>query len=330
MKILVKVKEGLTGSLKAGVSYNSYSKFGVNLSVTERNVFGSGQSLSVSWSKTTKSNTYSVNLKNPRVFDSKYSLSTTIYKRNFEGYSYTSEKKGLALTVGRELTRHINTSITYGYEKVKLTDVTDTELDYRENSIKSYLMPAINFNNTDDYWFPQHGMNLGASIEYAGVGGDQKFIKNRAYAKFFYSLEDRFDILTILKYKIRAANIMDKGYLPINERFYLGGLGSVRGYGYSSIAPKDGDGELIGGKQMMINSAEISVPVSIKKKMWLSAFIDNGRVGENSMDIVRSSYGVSFDWITPIGPLNFTYAKPISPKDDDDLRTFEFSIGTGF
>jgi len=330
MKILIKVKEGLTGSLKAGISYNSYSKFGVNLSVTERNVFGSGQSLSIAWDKTTKSSSYSVNLSNPRVFDSKYSLSTSIYKKTFEGYSYTSDKKGFAVSVGKKLTRHTNGYVTYGYEKVKLTDITEKEIYYKPDSTKSYISPGVNFNNTDDHFFPQHGMNLGASIEYAGVGGDQKFIKNSVYAKFFYSLEDRFDILTILKYKFKAATLMDNGYLPINERFYLGGLGSVRGYDYGSIAPKDSDGELIGGKKMMLNSAEISVPVSIKKKMWLSAFIDNGRIGKNNMDIVRSSYGVSFDWITPIGPLNFTWAKPIGDEDDDKVRRFEFSIGSGF
>jgi len=330
MKILVEVKEGLTGSLKAGISYNSYSKFGVNLSVSERNIFGSGQALSINWDKTTKSNSYSLSLSNPRVLDSKYSLSTTIYNKKFEGYSYDSDRRGFAVTVGRKLTRHTNASVTYGYEKTKLTNVTDTELDYKENSIKSYIMPAVNFNNTDDYWFPQHGMELGTSLEYAGIGGDQKYIKNRVYGKFFYSLEDRFDIITILKYKFRFANAIDKGYLPINERFYIGGLGSVRGYGYGSIAPKDSEGELIGGKRMLINSAEISVPVSVRKKMWLSAFFDNGRIGERSMNIVRSSYGVSFDWITPIGPLNFTWAKPIGNKEGDRIRTFEFSIGTGF
>jgi outer membrane protein insertion porin family len=122
----------------------------------------------------------------------------------------------------------------------------------------------------------------------------------------------------------------ENGYLPLNEKFYLGGLGSVRGYNYSSISPKNSDGDEIGGKFMMINSIEISMPVSLKKKMWLSGFIDNGKIGEDSLDISRSSYGVSFDWITLVGPLNFTWAWAINPKPDDDLRKFEFSIGTGF
>ena len=331
MKILVKVKEGLTGSLRAGITWNSYSKLGFNLNVTERNVFGSGQSLSVDFEKSSATEKYSFTLKNPRVLDSEYFLSTTLYNSDFEGYSYDSTKQGIAITTGKKLTRHSSASITYGYEHLQLSNIEDDTILYdKEDSIKSYLKPAIGFNNTDDYWFPQHGMNLSASLEYAGVGGDQKFIKTKATAKFFYSLEDRYDITTILKYKIQAGAIQENGYLPISEKFYLGGLGTVRGYDYGSISPKDASGDSIGGKRMMINSAEISVPVSIKKKMWLSAFIDNGRIGEDNLNIVRSSYGVSFDWITPIGPLNFTWAWPIDDKPGDDVRKFEFSIGSGF
>ena len=331
IKILVEVKEGLTGSLKAGISYNSYSKLGFNASITERNVFGSGQTLGFNFETSSKNKTYSLNLKNPRVFDSKYFLSTSLYNVDFSGYTYDSHKQGISVVSGKNLTRHISASLGYGYEKLHLSNLSKDDLIYNKtDSTKSYLKPAIGFDNTDDFFFPQHGMKLNASIEYAGVGGTQRFIKNRESAKLFYSLEDRFDITTILKYKFRFANVKDNGYLPINEKFYLGGLGSVRGYDYGSISPKDSKGEKIGGKMMMINSAEISIPISIKRKMWLSAFFDNGQIGEKSLDIVRSSYGVSFDWITLIGPLNFTWAWPLGNKEGDDLRKFEFSIGTGF
>ena len=331
MKILVKVKEGLTGSLKAGISYNSYSNFGINLSIKERNVFGSGQSLSLNFEKTGKSQTYSFNLKNPRVLDSEYFLATSIYNSKFTGYSYDSHKKGVSFTTGKNLTRHTNASLTYGYEHLKLTNIKDnTTLYDRENSIKSYISPSIGFNNTDNYFFPNNGINSNLNLVYAGIGGDQKFIKTTFNFKSFYSLEDKFDITTILKYKINGGYIKENGYTPISEKFYLGGLGTVRGYDYGSISPKDNSNNSIGGDIMLVNSAAISVPISIRKKMWLSAFVDNGRIGKSEMNIVRSSYGVSFDWITPIGPLDFTWAWPIGNKKEDQLRKFEFSIGSSF
>ena len=331
MKIIVKVKEGLTGSLKAGISYNSYSKFGVNLGITQRNVFGSGQSLSFSIDKSSLSTTYNINLSNPAVHDSKNSLSTKIYNAKFEATSYTSHKKGISLTSGRGITRHSRVFLTYGYEKLHLSDIEDTAKDdYRENSTKSYLTPGIAYNSTDDRFFPQHGIDAGISLTYAGVGGTQNFFKNSIYGKFFYSLEDRFEITTILKYKFKFGYLKEIGYTPISERYYLGGLGSVRGYNWGSISPKDSDRNNIGGDRMFSNSAEASVPISIKRKMWLSAFVDNGSIGKNSFDITRSSYGISFDWITPVGPLDFTYALPVGAKEGDDLRKFEFSIGTSF
>jgi len=331
MKILVKVKEGLTGSLKFGISYNSYSKFGIEAAVTERNVFGGGQSLNLSVEKSSKTTTYNINLSNPAVHDSKYSLATNLYNTKYDGYSYTSRKKGISFTVGREITRHSRGYLTYGYEKLHLSNIEDTfDNDYREYSTKSYITPGVSYNSTDDRFFPQHGIDAGASITYAGVGGTQKFLKNNIYGKFFYSLDDKYEIPVVLKYKFRAGYLKEIGYTPISERYYLGGLGSVRGYNWGSISPKDSSGNSIGGDRMFTNSAEVSVPVSLKRKMWLSAFVDNGSIGKTSFDITRSSYGLSFDWITPIGPLDFTYALPIGSKEGDDLRKFEFSIGTSF
>jgi len=331
MKILVKVKEGLTGSLKAGISYNSYSKFGINLGISEINVFGSGQALSLNFSKTSKSTSYNINLRNPAVNDSKYSLDTNLYKTTYEGYSYKTNKTGIFMSIGKGLTRNSKGYIGYGYEKLHLTDITADNKDYyKAHSIKSYIRPGISYNSTDDRFFPQHGIEGGASITYAGIGGTEKFLKNSMYGKFFYSLDDQFEILTVLKYKFRAGYLKEIGYTPLNERYYLGGLGSVRGYDWGSISPKDKDGNKIGGKRMLVNSIEASVPVNLKRKMWLSAFIDNGQIGENSFNISRSSYGISFDWITPIGPLDFTYALPINKHSNDETRKFEFSIGTSF
>ncbi|NPA55602.1 MAG: outer membrane protein assembly factor BamA [Epsilonproteobacteria bacterium] len=331
IKILIKVKEGLTGSLRAGISYNSYSKIGLTFSTSEKNIFGSGQSLSASIETSSVSSLYSLSLRNPRILDSQYSFTAKVYNKTFDSYSYDSHRKGFALTLGRELSRHVAASVTYGLERLTLSDVTTEDLvDDRLDSLKSYIAPAISYNSTDDYFFAQHGILASLTAEYAGIGGDQKFIKTVGKFKYFYSLEDKYDILTILKYKIKGGYIDELGYLPLSEKFYLGGNGSVRGFEYGSISPVDENGEEIGGKVMVVNSFEISMPISQKRKMWVSGFVDYGAVGETSLNIDRSSYGVSIDWITPMGPLNFTWAKPIKTKEGDKLRGFEFSIGSSF
>ncbi len=328
--LIVKVKEGLSGSLRAGISYGSYTKLGFNLALTERNVFGSGQSLTINANYSNVSSTYSINLKNPRVFDSLYSLNTSIFKSRFEGISYTEKKNGFKIGIGKEILRNTNLDFSYGYTKTHLYNYDTTEY-IKPTSTKSYIVTSLSFNNTDNFFFPTTGTIAQSAIEFSGIGGDEKYIKVSAAYKYFYPIKNKtYKTVFVLKYKALGGVIKKTGYLPINEKFYLGGMGSVRGFGYYSISPKDSQGTLIGGKYEFITGPEISTPISLKNRLWLSGFIDYGVVGENSLNISRSSYGIAVNWVTPMGPLSFIWAWPIKSKPTDDLQKFEFNIGTSF
>jgi outer membrane protein insertion porin family len=328
----VKVKEGLSGSLKAGISYGSYSKFGVDFSITEKNIFGSGQQISLNADISAKSKDYSISLYNPRILDSKYSLNTSIFNSKFEGLSYTSKRKGFTLGVGKLLSHNLKANVTYGYTKTKLTDYDENELNYlKANSTKSYVVGSLKYNSTDNYFFPTLGIKAHATVEYAGIGGDEKFIKTIESFKYFYPLKDEtYKTFAILKYRIKVGAIKDNGYLPIDEKFYLGGIESVRGFSSYTISPKDKYGNYIGGKYEFITGPEISTPINKKIKLWASLFVDYGAVGEDSLNISRASTGIAINWITPVGPLSLVFAKPLKKEDDDDTRIFDFSIGTSF
>jgi len=330
MDLLVKVKEGLSGSLRAGISYGSYTRLGFNLALTNRNIFGSGQNLSINADINSKSRNYSISLINPRVFDSKYSLNTSIFNNTFSGISYNSKEKGFTLGIGRELTRNLSANITYGYTKYKLSDYTT--VDYvKPNSTKSYIAPSLTYNSTNNYFFPTNGQKASLYIEYAGLGGDEKFIKSIASFKTFYPLTDKtYKTIAVLKYRIKAGMIINNGYLPINEKFYLGGTSTVRGFSWYSISPTDSEGNKIGGKYELVTGPEISTPISLQDHIWLSGFIDYGAIGENRLNITRSSYGVSINWVTPMGPISFIWSWPIKSKKTDDLQKFEFTLGNSF
>jgi len=330
VNLLVNVKEGLSGSLRAGISYGSYTKLGFNLALTEKNVFGSGQSITIYADVSSVSRTYRLSLYNPRVLDSKYSFNGSIYNTSFEGISYTSKQKGFSLGFGKSLNRYTSASITYGYVKTELSDY-NTTVYIKPSSIKSYITLSLGYNNTDDYFFPTEGIKASASTEFAGIGGDEKFIKTLASFKYFYPLTNKtYEKIAVLKYKAKVGIIKENGYLPINEKFYLGGARTLRGFAWYTIAPKDENGNVIGGKREFLTSAEISTPLSRKNRMWLTGFVDYGAVGEDSLNITRSSYGFQIDWVTPMGPLSFIWAWPIKKEDGDDLQRFEFSIGTTF
>ena len=331
MDILVKVKEGLSGSLRAGISYGSYTKLGFNLALSEKNVFGSGQTISINTDINSKSRNYSLSLFNPRIFDTLYSFNASIFNNSFEGISYDSKQKGFSLGIGKKLTRNLSANITYGYIKEKLSNYDTTLQDIKPNSIKSYVISSLNYDDTDNYFFPTLGKKASLSIEYAGIGGDQRYMKTLGSFKYFYPVTDKtYKTIAVLKFRTKAGYIKKIGYLPISDKFYLGGPRTVRGFNWYSISPVDANGNKIGGKREFIAGPEISTPLSLKSKLWLSAFIDYGAVGENSLNITRSSYGVELDWVTPMGPLSLIWAWPIKSEKTDDLQKFEFSLGTSF
>ncbi len=332
MDLIVDVKEMPTGNIMVGGGYSSYEGFIVNASINDKNIFGSGINGNFSIDYSSKSLRFNIGIFNPRVFDSDYSLGLNAYNTRFEYYDYTQDRKGASATVGKKLTRHLYASVTYAYEKSKLSDVNFDNIYFQQGTYtKSALIPALSFDNTDDYYVPRHGLRARASLEYAGIGGDEKYIKTYLKGAYFYGLEDIIDYDLILRLKGKIGYIEDRGYLPVFEKFYLGGLSTLRGYETASLSPKDSEGRLIGGKEMFSTSLEASIPMMKNSNMRLTFFIDYGGVGEDSFtQITRSGAGMALEWISPMGPLQIVFAKALDSKPEDRTSNFEFSVGQRF
>ena len=331
--LLVKVKEAQTGSITGGIGYGSYDGFLISAAVADKNVFGSGIDTSVNVDYSSKSLKGSVSFYNPRVFDSQYSLGGSLYDTSNDYYSYNEDKIGASLNIGRRFTRAISGSVGYNIEKSKLSDL-DSSLDPTlydvGDTLKSAVTVSAKYDTTDDYYLPRHGMEVTSSIEFAGVGGDEKYIKNIDKFSYFYGLEDLIDYDMILRYKAQFRIAFDNGNLPINEKIYMGGLSSVRGYESSSISPVNSSGSLIGGKMMFANSIEASLPLVESIRMRALLFVDYGFIGENSLDISRGGMGMGIEWNSPLGAIQLIFAKPINDQAGDRTSTFEFSMGRRF
>ncbi len=333
--LLVDVKEAPTGSIVGGIGYGSYDGLLLNASISDRNVFGSGIEVSAEVDYSNKSLKGRLHFYNPRVFDSIYSLGGSVYNQKSEFYDYSEKTKGLNLSLGRKIGRYTHTSLTYVLEKTELYDVSESlegNPYYEEGEfVKSALIPSIVYNNTDDFYLPRRGFILGASMEYAGIGGDDEYVKYFGNFSYFFGLEDYIDYDLILRYKARVGYIQENGYLPLNEKFYLGGIRSVRGYKAGSLSPKNSYGDLIGGKRVFSNSIEASIPLMKSNGMRMVFFVDYGMIGENSYnEIKRSGAGVGIEWLSPMGPMQFFYAKALDDKPEDRTSSFEFIIGRRF
>ncbi len=337
VNLLVKVDEASTGSIMGGISYGSYDGFGINLGLSDRNFLGTGIETGINLDTSEKTVRGSLNFYNPRLFDSEYSLGGNIYRRKFDYYDYNEDSLGGSLKIGKKIGRHYHASLTYLYEDTELSNVSDSLLNsiyYQEGRVvKSSLIPAITFDNTDDYYLPRSGMNITGSVEYAGVGGDAKFIRTSLSAKYYYGFEDLIDYDLIVRLKGKVSTITDKGYVPLNEKLYLGGMGTVRGFKYGTLAPRNEIGALVGANKLAAASLELSIPLVESVQMRILTFLDYGMTGNGSFnEIHRYSTGVGIEWAkSPLGvPLQISYAKALDAKPGDRTSKIEFSLGRRF
>jgi outer membrane protein insertion porin family len=335
MDLEVHVKETATGSLTLGGGYGSYDGWMINASINDNNIFGSGLNLGLSLEHSEKKDTAKISLKNPAIYDSIYNGSFSIYKQESTITKSssdttlgdkTTETTGGSLGIGRALTRHARIGATYALEDAEVAYSIDTSENYQY--ITSSITPYISYNDTDNYFIPRSGITTGSSFKYAGIGGDAKYTQSTTYFKYFLGLEDTLDYDLIFRYKTQVKVMNDLGDIPSGTSYYLGGATSVRGYQSYAFQPDDNDAPY---KKSLVNTFELSFPLMPKAKMRWALFYDHGMIGEEKFNkIKKSGYGASINWYSPVGPLQFIFARAISPEPDDKTSNFEFSLGTSF
>lgn len=351
MDLVVKVKEAPTGNIQLGGGYGSYGGLLITIAVDDRNVWGSGINLGVKADKSELTSSYSFNISNPRLNDSDFSGNFSIFTNETDYNDYSVSSSGLSLGAGHRFTRHISGYFGYGYSSNSYAfddNVTDTntliDTFFFENYSKSSVTVSGKFDNTDDYYLPRKGIALSQSFENAGLGGDASFIKARTNFSIFKGLESYLGFDAIVRYKARFYYAKETGYLPIAERFYMGGIGSVRGYESYSLSPTIADtGSVdgirrIGGEFTASNSFEISFPLIAKAKMRMVTYLDWGYIGtsEDSRDdyitkgISRGGFGAGLEWFSPVGPIQLMFSKPLAQEEGDKTAVFEFTMGQRF
>jgi len=345
----VDVKEAKTGALTFGGGYSSADGWLVNGSVSEKNFLGTGIETSVSIDYSEVTHSYGLSFKEPRVFDSEYSLAAGFFKKESD-YSESDTYNTLAyqkkdeiggyISIGKQFTSELYASIGYSYKDVEYDDVNTSVNPYDYNDyIKSSLIASIVYDSTDTYYTPREGIYAKLSLEYAGIGSGSsdkdfaEFIKYDFKFAAYYGLRESIDYDLILRYKFRAAYIdadaFTSAYVPVAERLYLGGARrGIRGYDSASIAPMT-DGFLTGGDRSYVHSIEASIPMGVKN-MRLTFFADYGQIGAGEFDDAKKSVGAQVEWRSPFGPINLIFAKAIDEAPEDKTSTFEFSMGTKF
>ena len=351
MDLIVKVKEAPTGNIQIGGGYGSYGGLLLSIAVNDRNIWGSGINVGVKAEKSQTAKNASFNISNPRLNDSDFSGNFSIYTSKYDYNDYAVNSNGVTLGTGHRFSRYISGYLSYNYSSNNYDIFNPDNLSnyyttFFESYSKSSVTTTVSFDNTDDYYLPRSGFLATQSFEKSGLGADADFFKSRTRFSAYKGLEEYVGFDAIFRYKARLYFAENTGYLPIAERFYMGGIGSVRGYESYSLSPAvkeiDANGNVtfrrIGGRQTFSNSAEISFPLVPKAKMRLVTYLDWGFIGQDRLDeISRGGYGAGIEWFSPVGPIQLMFSRAINPQKSDTDKlpadrtsTFEFTMGQRF
>jgi len=351
--VLVRVKEGRTAEFLIGLGVSSNDGLVGNISLTQRNFDianwpgswedirknrawkGAGQTFRIVAEPGTEFMRFRIEWTEPYLFDKPYSLDTAgfLWTRGREDYDET--RYGGVFSLGHRFKNRWYGELSTRVEDVEITDLdSDAPPEARDveggNLILGFKAALVR-DRTDSRWNPSTGDRI--YLSYEQVTGDFSFGRATGEYRIYRTLYvDALDRKHILAARVSAANIF--GDAPLFERFYAGGIGSIRGFEYRGISPRSaGTDKPIGGDWMMLANVEYSFPLVLDVIRGV-VFIDSGTVTEDfEIDPYRASIGVGVRWVIPLlgpVPISLNVAYPIAKDGNDDTQIFSFSLGVTF
>ncbi len=354
----VTVTERLSGSFNIGAGFSQAQGLLFNVGLTQENLLGTGQALSMNVNTDRANTVYSISFTDPyyTVDGISRTLSASYRKRDAaeeEIADYLSNSYGVSLTFGVPLTEVDTIRLGIGYNAIDLTVGVNPSLDVVEfilkngNSFDNFSFTASYSHDTRNRTvFATRGsaQTIGSNITIPG--SDLEYYKINYNTKFYFAMTQSLTLL--LHSDLAYGNgYGDTEELPFFERYFAGGLRTVRAYNTNSLGPRDKfSNDPIGGNLRVVGGADVIFPIPFMEKppssVRFSAFVDIGNVFlddaptfDSTMngfqaDQLRTSAGLSFVWLAPIGPLRFSWGKALNDVPGDDLRSFQFSIGSFF
>jgi outer membrane protein insertion porin family len=338
IKLNIEIKERPTGSISIGMGYSSVDKIIGTAAISQSNFMGTGIKLDLSGTTSSSSSRYVLGFTEPWLFDKPISAGFDLYNTEREYPDFKIRKNGFGVRLGWPIKKkYTRMNVNYKLEDVNIFDVAANAsnfiLDQEGTTTESAIRTTIRRDTRDDAFFPTEGSVLSLTAEVAGgaLGGTSYFTKYEGNAVKYFALPWETTI------SVRATLGHVEGYSgrtePIYERYYLGGINSIRGFLTRSISPKDeATGDLIGGKTMMVSNIEFVFPIAPRQNIKGLLFFDAGNSYESGIDLsdIRIAAGGGIRWFSPMGPLRIELGFNLDPREDEEPQQWDFTIGTAF
>ena len=341
----VNVEETTTGEFNFGIGFSTVDDFITDLTLKENNLFGLGKKLAFSTSFSGRKKEYDISYTEPYFLDLNVSAGIDLFhvtRDNQSESSHDETKDGFSLRSGYRIDDKITQSWRYTYRTIDITNISESASRYVREQEGETTLSAVNqtlvYSTVDNRMDPHEGNMLRWSIDLAGLGGDEKFIRNKLLGKQYFDLGE--DYVIALSAEGGYISPLGGETVSLSERFYLGG-NSLKGFDVAGIGPRDiATNDALGGNLMYKAGIELAFPFPFVDDSAVSGrlFSEAGtvtEVDESGADIVdsgslRASIGAGLVWRSPLGPLRFDFSKAIESEIYDDTKNFRFSIGTNF
>ena len=361
-RVAVNVTEQPTGELAFGAGFSSTDSFLIDLSISERNLRGRGQFLRMRVSLSSRRESIDIRFTEPRFLDRNLAAGFDLFRVTSDFLteaSFQTESTGGSVRFGFPLTASSNLLLRY---TIRSDDVQvfssasaalRSQAGRRNTSVAGY---TLNWTRVDDPVEPRNGFRLQFSQDFAGIGGDVRYIRTEASGSFYKGLFG--DV--VASFTMNGGFVLPWGgdSVRINDRFFKGG-NTFRGFEVAGIGPRtvtrdDTTGELVrrdalGGRLYAIGALEVGFPLGLPEQYGVrgSLFTEFGTLGllDESDQIaegaagsiftvddlaLRASAGLSIFWDSPFGPVRFDFAQAFIREDYDKAEFFRFSTRTGF
>jgi len=330
------VKEKPTGMFSIGGGYSAIDHAIGTAQISQQNLFGRGQTLSLKAQLGGISSLYELSFIEPWLFDIPLWSKFDLWNSYRQWDSYNLYSTGFGMTYGYPLSflgKNIVGYIGYRFVSNDVTDILDTASqlikDQAGKTTSSQASVVLSRDTTDDPMFPSKGSKNTVSVAFTGgpLLGDEQFIRYGLVSAWFFSMP----LDTVFAVRGQGGYIQgnnDVKEVPIYERYYLGGIGSLRGL--RDVGPKDPiTNDPLGGFTMVCFTAEFVFPLIKNAGIKGVVFYDTGNAWNSGyhFDDLRQTAGIGVRWYSPIGPLRLEWGYVLDRKFDEPASRWEFTIG---
>jgi len=363
----VVVAERPTGTFQVGAGFSSLESFILNAQVSQNNLFGRGQTLAFQAQVSSIRTLFNIQFAEPYFLDSNWSFAFELYNFDYLFQDFARRSRGGNLSFGYPITDELRTNLTYKLEDVDLRPGGRSGRNSQRvgnifrGGLTSSLQLGLSYDSRDDRMFPKNGTFSSGRVEWADDNftfSQVEFVKYDFDSRWYFPLFWEFVLRLNLETGFVQSTDSTKP-VPLFQRYFVGGPTTVRGFDRFSLGPTravardtsdpgtSSSDFNIGGNKRLLLTAEIEFPILTAIGIRGVFFADAGNAfddgepltlaldlfsdpGQDYMDVLRTSVGFGFRWLSPIGPLRFEWGIPMARLRDEKPLVFDFSIGNAF